>query len=258
MRRRFIETSLGPVHLREAGDGAPLVLLHRTAESGQQFEDVLPCLAPSFRAVAPDTIGFGDSAAPLTPPGIEGYARNVVEVLDRLGIKKTHLLGHRTGASIAVEVAATYPDRVEKLVLSGCPDFDESERTALDFPRPKRELTPDGSYLLTRWQRTVANLGEGVTPEQILRSSMMGNKAAPHPHWAYEAVYAQDMHERIGRITSPTLLLYGERDPFASWLPVLVPLFHNVQVQLIPGTHALTMYHTPTEFCRYVTAFLKP
>ncbi|MFN8534445.1 MAG: alpha/beta hydrolase [Dehalococcoidia bacterium] len=256
MKRGFVQTRLGPIHYREDGAGPPLVLLHRTAESGQQFDDVLPCLARGFRAVATDTPGFGDSAAPSSPPGIDGYAKNLVEALDALGITRTHLLGHRTGASIAVEVAAQYPERVDRLVLSGCPDYTDEERQALDVPRYERSLSSDGSHLGNRWARTRANLGAGVSPAQLQRSFLMGQRAAPAPHWAYEAVYAQNIHSRLDQIAVPTLLLYGERDPFARWLPELTSHLADVRTVLIPGAHALTMYHTPEEFCRIVTEFL--
>lgn len=255
-RRGFVSTSLGQVHYREAGSGVPLVLLHRTAESGEQFEDVIPCLARSLRVVAPDTPGFGSSDAPPAPPGIAGYARNLIEVLDALGIARCHLLGHRTGAAIAVEVAATWPDRVERLVLSGCPDYTDEERRALAVTRSDRTLRADGAHLLDRWRRTVANLGVGVTPTSLQRSFLLGVRAAPHPEWAYLAVFQQPIRERRARIGAPTLLLFGERDPFARWLTGLAASLPDVRVHLIPNAHALTMYHVPDEFCRAVTAFL--
>lgn len=256
IRRGFVDTTPGPIHYREAGEGFPLVLLHRTAESGEQFADVMPALAESFRVIAPDTLGFGDSAAAIAPPGMDLYARNAIEALDKLGVDRMHLLGHRTGASIAVEIAALFPDRVARLVLSGCPDYSDEARAALNVPRHERTITLDGAYLLDHWKRVVNNLGAGVTPAQVQRSFLMGERAAPHPYWAYEAVYAQDIHERLGHVTAPTLLMYGEHDPFGRWLPALTSQIANVRTHIFPGAHALTMYHIPDDFSRTVTAFL--
>ena len=256
MKRRFVETSVGSVHLREAGSGSPLLLIHRTAESGEQFDDVLPALAEQHRVIAPDTPGFGDSDAPASPPGIAGYARNLIEVLDRLGIERASLLGHRTGASFVAEVAATYPERVEKLILSGCPDYTPDQRQRKGFPIFDQTPSDDGSHLTDRWHKIVANVGEGLTAEQIQRSVLMILKADTHSYWAYEAVYEQDIHERIERIAAPSLLLYGEQDPFVRWVPELTPHFRDVQVRNIPGAHALTMFHVPAEFARIVLEFL--
>src|SRR5262245_44344222 len=118
MLRNYANTSLGQVHFREMGQGAPLLLLHQTAESGAMFSEVMPLFAKNFRVIAMDTPGFGDSDKPAAAPGIEGYAKAVAEFLDSLGINKANVLGHHTGASIAVEFASTWPDRVIKLVLS--------------------------------------------------------------------------------------------------------------------------------------------
>jgi pimeloyl-ACP methyl ester carboxylesterase len=254
--RGFITTSLGQLHFRDRGSGAPLVLLHRTPDSSMQWEDVVPSLAARFRTLAIDTPGFGDSDAPPAPPEIADYAAAVIDALDALAIARCHLLGHRTGASIAVEVAATWPERVARLVLSGCPDYADEERRALAVPRSDRTLRVDGAHLLDRWRRTVANLGAGVTPTQLQRSFLMGLRAAPHPEWAYLAVVQQPIRERLAQVAAPTLLLFGERDPFTRWLPALAASLPDVRVHLIPNAHALTMYHVPDEFCRVVTAFL--
>ncbi len=54
-----------------------------------------------------DTIGYGDSYKPNKDCTIEDYAQGAIELLDALGISKTSLVGHHTGAVIAIELAST-------------------------------------------------------------------------------------------------------------------------------------------------------
>ena len=75
-----------------------------------------------------DTIGFGDSYRPTEGASIELYARGVIRFLDAMGIERTSLVGHHTGGVIAVEVAASCPERAEKLILSSTPYVDAADR----------------------------------------------------------------------------------------------------------------------------------
>ena len=129
VERSFIATPSGRIHIAEAGTGAPVLLLHQTPRSWDEFRDVLPLLGRHYRAIAMDTVGYGDSD-PL-PPGqasIENWAKAAHELLDALGIERAAIVGHHTGASIAIEIAAGYPEQVAALVLSASPHVDAARR----------------------------------------------------------------------------------------------------------------------------------
>ncbi|MCS7003432.1 MAG: alpha/beta hydrolase, partial [Dehalococcoidia bacterium] len=167
MIRGYVDTALGQVHYREDGSGPPLVLLHQTADSSRQYTEVMPCLAERFRVVAFDTPGFGDSDKPAEPPSMAQYAEAIRQAMDGVGVGQTALLGHHTGASIAVEIAATYPDRVTALILSGCPDYDPDVRPAKIAGIVPMPIEPDGSHLLKAWERVNAGMRGWATLEQI-------------------------------------------------------------------------------------------
>jgi len=111
-----------------AGSGKPVLLLHQTPRSWDEYRDVLPILGEKYWAIAMDTIGFGDSYKPGEEASIEGYAQGVINFLDAMSIDRVSIVGHHTGGVIAVEVAASYPDRVDKLVLSCTPYVDVQDR----------------------------------------------------------------------------------------------------------------------------------
>ena len=61
IRRSYADTPEGQIHYAEAGQGKPVLLLHQTPRSWDEYRDVLPILGRKYRVIAMDTIGFGDS-----------------------------------------------------------------------------------------------------------------------------------------------------------------------------------------------------
>jgi len=114
VRRSYADTPEGQIHYAMAGQGKPLLLLHQTPRSWDEYRDVLPILGQKYRSIAMDTVGFGDSYRLKGEATIEACARGVIQLMDALSIRQTSIVGHHTGGVVAVEVAAAYPERVEK------------------------------------------------------------------------------------------------------------------------------------------------
>ena len=135
IRRGFADTPEGQIHYATVGQGKPVLLLHQTPRSWDEYRDVLPIIGQKYWAIAMDTVGFGDSYKPEKEGTIETFAEGVVAFLDAMSIPRTSIIGHHTGGVIAVEVAATHPERVEKLVLSSTlmwmPKIGKGERGGL-------------------------------------------------------------------------------------------------------------------------------
>jgi pimeloyl-ACP methyl ester carboxylesterase len=119
IRRRYLPTRHGDMHVAECGDGPALLMLHSTPRSWRQFLPVLPALAHGFRVILPDTLGFGASD-PL-PPGVsmEILADSVADVLDALHPAPLPVYGFHTGNKVAAALAVAQPARVTRLMLSG-------------------------------------------------------------------------------------------------------------------------------------------
>ena len=143
LERRFVPTPSGTLHVAMAGAGAPVLLLHQTPRSWDEYRDVLPLLGRHLRAMAMDTIGFGDSAPVRGEASIEACAEAALQLLTALGHARAAVMGHHTGAVIAMEMAARAPDRVTALVLSSCPMVDAARRAAHDGKRPIDAGRPD-------------------------------------------------------------------------------------------------------------------
>ena len=155
MKRGFVDTPDGQIHYWIGGSGDPLLLLHQTPRSAWEFVRMLPILIQHRRVVAIDTIGYGDSDKPPREYSIEDYAKSTVAVLDGLGIEKTSIAGFHTGAYIGTEVAAAYPNRVDKLILGGAFNMDAEERERQAGKWPNFESKEDGSHLAREWKTSL-------------------------------------------------------------------------------------------------------
>jgi len=116
-----VKTDLGQLHIATAGQGNPIILLHQTPRSWDEFRELIPLLAVEHRVIAMDMYGFGQSAKFPAPQTIEKYASGVIALADAMGLPTFNLLGHHTGGLVAFAVAAQYPDRVNRLIISAAP-----------------------------------------------------------------------------------------------------------------------------------------
>ena len=242
----------GRVHAVESGAGHPVVLLHQTPRSWDEYRDVLPALAERFRAIAVDQLGFGGSDDPPWDPSIERYAGVVTGVLDAAGIERAHVVGHHTGAVVALEVAASRPERVAGLVLSSCPYADEEFRRVRGDRSPvDNDPTPEG----LRAGR--AAFYPADRPDLLDRFVADALRAGPNTLAGHRAVAAYRMEHRVGLVRAPTLLIGAPGDPFAHpQLARLAAALPHARVRELEGGMVPLPDQLPGDFARAVSEFL--
>ncbi len=217
MRRGYADTDVGQIHYREQGEGDPVVMLHHTASSSITFHRVLPLLAKRFRAIAVDTPGFGASDGPgEIPGGMDFYAGALAGLLDDLGLERVRLVGLRTGASVALELAATQPERVEKLVLCTALFLQTEEDKRYwreEFSIPK-VWEPDGrgDFLDDHVLEWVGYFAREEDPEQYLLELTAALQAGPNYWWAYRSVAAHDAYALLPNVKAPLLFVNVPED----------------------------------------------
>ncbi|WP_041304305.1 alpha/beta fold hydrolase [Kyrpidia tusciae] len=116
-------------HILLAGDsGKPAVLLLHGAGPGanaaSNWRHLMPDLAENFYVVAPDLIGFGQSAIPDPIPGnimawIGIRVEQVLGLMDHLGIEKAHIVGNSMGGALTLQLLSEAPERFLKVALMG-------------------------------------------------------------------------------------------------------------------------------------------
>ena len=117
-----IETSGATINLRTGGSGPPVLLLHGYPQTHFEWHKVAPELAKRFTVVAADLRGYGDSSKPPAGENLVNYskpamARDMAEVMERLGHRQFAVVGHDRGGRVAHRLAIDYPERVTKLTI---------------------------------------------------------------------------------------------------------------------------------------------
>ncbi len=128
------------LHVRTAGDGPPLLLLHGYPQTGAAWARVAPALADEFAIVVPDLRGYGASEGPTDPAAVD-YAKrtlagDAVALMADLGHETFAVAGHDRGGRVGYRLALDHPDSVERLaVLDITPTLAKAE--AMDWQAAK-------------------------------------------------------------------------------------------------------------------------
>jgi pimeloyl-ACP methyl ester carboxylesterase len=259
MRKNYVDIPEGQVHYRSEGTGYPVILLHQNPVSSADYIEVIPVLARHYRVLAMDTMGYGMSDPPPPNPLVTDYARHVKEFASALGIKKAHFVAHHTGSTIAVEVAAAYPELVDKLVISGMPYFDpETRRQGLARLKASSPIkfTDDGSYIMEFWNR-IRHYNPHSKLDHTHSTLAAAMVAGQRREDAHIAIFLYDEQKRLPLVESPTLLISGSVDTFIDQLAATAQLIPHCTTKVIPGGASDVLLAMPQEFCRLVLDFLK-
>ena len=262
MRRSYVDTSQGQVHVRSAGDGErTLLLVHWTPLSGRMFEGVAPLFVDAgFRVIAPDLLGYGRSDARPADWSIAAWANNLAEVLDELSAQSVVALGGHNGASVVVELALGHPEHVDAVVLDGCPILTPSLRAAFSALTASRSPASPQEVL----DRTIGLLTEYIPGYQPTGDSLALLWPALTDYLATDfvssaAVAARyDIAERLPKLEQPALLLGSEFDPLGATFDEAMTFLRPAQHHMFPGNHPLHFPERHREYADIVIGFLKP
>ena len=252
VQRQFVDVGGRRVHLRFAGRGPAMVLLHQSPQSSAALLPWIEALATDHAVFAPDTPGFGHSdPLPLTAPDIRDYAQALTALLDVLGLQKVLLCGVHTGAAIAAELAFTQPQRVAALVCDGLSMFDEGEQAALlERYLPPFEPQWDGGHL--RWLfarlreqhlyfpwfdgRPAARLAYPLPTPPRLRDAVLDVLDAGDGYrLAYRAAFCHQPQAGLARLAMPARVCYRAADVLAPHATRCPPLPAGARLQVCQG-----------------------
>lgn len=268
---RFIRVGDQLVHTEQAGDGAPLILLHGFGASTWSWRKVIPGLARSFRVVAIDLNGFGYTQRPKTRESYtrDGQARLVLDVLDALGIERAHFAGHSYGGALTLWIASRHPERVRSLVLvdSAAPTYPNDRRSGLAGLRPLssfflRTLALRPNAVRRSLERSFYD-DSLVTPELVQgyfdRLRIQGVEdayvglTAPDPSPSSRETVAFE------KIEAPVLMVWGAEDEVirVEGGRRAAARFPNGGFVAIPEAGHIPMEEKPEEWLRAVLPFLE-
>ena len=112
------------------GSGDPVIFVHQCWWNNFEFEGVIPMVAKQYTVYSPDSLGFGFS--PAAPNWFEftDFTDSFIDFMDDLGIEKASFVGQHSGSLIMADLAARYPERVDKLIFGGLAIYEDSLRKA--------------------------------------------------------------------------------------------------------------------------------
>lgn len=222
---QFVEADGMSVHLRDQGrrdDPEPIVLLHGTSASLHTWEGWVKELARQRRVISLDLPGFG-----LTGPfpdgdyRVEHYTHFLLALLDHLRVNRVVLVGNSFGGQLAWRFALAHPERSARLVLVDAAGY---PRNAESVPIGFRlagipALAPLMGRLLPRSmiESSVRNVygdpdkvDDGLVERYYQLTLRAGNRQALRQRFAQAP--SGELHERIGELELPTLIIWGGRD----------------------------------------------
>ncbi len=222
----FQRISTGEIFYREAGLGKRMILLHGFGSSSASYQGLMEALDDTYRVFALDFVGFGLSSKEKDNDlSFEGQVKTVIEFMDKKGINKAHLVGHSMGGAVAVKLAATYPDRFEKVVLispAGWGEYQGELSYIKYFPHPIDKFIVRGFLQTTGAIKTALNKAfyedELVTKEIVM--SHWEPTQTRRADWSYakkiKMGIVPDIKDEFSKISQPTLVIWGREDEILS------------------------------------------
>ena len=216
IRRQYADGRFGQVHLyridpeRDTGK-TPLVCLPPNASSGEYFKDFMLEMGRDRTVIAVDTPGYGLSDSPPEPASMKDLALATGDALDALGYGKSAMVdvvGWRTGARIAVELAVQRPDLLRRIVLPRVPygPPEELERRYSELVVPMTTAEEATKHMMQQWDYWVMRRPEGVSLDRGIENFVDYMQPGTNHWWAYHSVFTYEPQKRVPLIKQPVLV----------------------------------------------------
>ena len=242
------------VQLFTGGEGRPLLYLHGAGTFW--WMPVHDLLAARRRVILPVHPGFGRSQGIDQLETMEDLVYHTADVMDALGVERTDVVGLSLGGWLAAELALRHPARVERLVLvdaagTRVPGVDRPDLFMAPAARARELLFADPTSTLA-----TTLLPDGPAPDRV-ETALRGREAAARLLWNPHVQYRK-LTSRLGRIKTPTLIVWGEKDRL---LPLpLGEAYHRgiagSKLVVVEGCGHLPPLEAPARFAEIVLEFL--
>jgi non-heme chloroperoxidase len=259
---RYSDISLKTgVRLRyaEQGDenGLPVILLHGYGDSSFSYSRVMPLLDAKYRIFALDQRGHGESDRPTSGYKFADFAADALAFMDARQIKKAVIVGHSMGSFVAQQIAVSAPERVEKLILIGSAATVRNDLVG-ELKKAVDELKdPVPVEFIREFQYGTVYQ---KPPEDFMNRVIGESQKLPARVWreVMSGMLTADSKSRLGNIKTPTLILWGDREPIfkrAEQDELLAGIPHAV-FKVYRGVGHCPNWERPEEVARDLEAFI--
>lgn len=273
-RQRWVTVREDPVNVIDLGNGPAIVFVHGLSGSWPNWLEQLPAFAQRHRVIAMDLPGFGHSPMPREPITIAAYARILDGLLETLGVDAATVVGNSMGGFVAAELAISYPQRVERLVLVSAAGISTHRHRDVERIEPYLRRVAPMIAAYTGWTAArsdwvarrpgLRNLTLGLVtrhPSRLpaaLAAEQLRGAGKPGFMQALRANIDYPVKERLPEIACPTLIVWGDEDRVipvhdASVFEELIPSSRKV---IFEGTGHMAMLERPTAFNELLSEFV--
>jgi pimeloyl-ACP methyl ester carboxylesterase len=255
-------TFIDGVAVRTTGSGPAIVLLHANGGDHRDFDAVVDRLADRHTVHVLDWPGWGDSPADHQLSAV-GYAELLTRLLELLSDGPFALVGNSVGGFAAIRAAAERPELVRSLVLVDPGGFTPRWPGTVVACRTigSRRLAPSMMRTLPRlYLRRPGTWVDEVRARAVRSSTDQRQVDSFRAIWRSFAHPDHDARDAAKRLSLPTLLIWGRRDPVLPWLVDGRRARHSIahaEVALMPCGHQAHV-EMPDEFLEVVGRFLEP
>lgn len=234
----YVKVKGATLYYEEYGHGTPMLMIHGGLSSLADFSKNIPVLEKHFRVIAVDSRGYAKSSNDLDSLSYELLTDDMVQLLDKLHIDSTYVVGFSDGGVVGLYMTAKYPSRVIKAFVSGANYLVEG---LVDNNFERNEMTPEKVKVDSMWIPMRAEYAKlNPNPEkfdtqiQLIRNMWLRNPYIPK--------------DLLLTIHKPVFLLYGDRD--AIKLEHGVEIYHllpqeTTQLCILPNTYHSTFIENP-------------
>ncbi len=202
------------IHYKISGEGFPIVLIHGLSNDLEYWKYLNNYLKDYFKVISLDLRGHGKSEEGIMEYSIQLFADDIIQLLDKINIEKTNIIGFSLGGHISLEIITKYPQIINKAILISC-----SARIRSDMVEDFKGIMKSSEEGFEEFFDFI--IGH-ILPDDILNESketleiqkkelakkrnINGIRKAIKTHKNY------DQYDDLSNIDKEVLILYGEDD----------------------------------------------
>ncbi|MBS7249934.1 MAG: alpha/beta fold hydrolase [Candidatus Freyarchaeota archaeon] len=251
------------MYYEDVGKGVPVVFIHGLGGDSKDWKLVIPELSKEIRCIAVDLRGHGQSDKPNEPYTQSLFARDVISLLNYLGIKRAYFCGASMGGYVAQKVALTYPQRVRGLILVGASPHIPEQTVKVSGKWAETLLTKGLEAFIEVQVKDVFHPAFARHHKEIIDIFRESKRVPPsevsgliNKGMQIEPI---DFRKRLREIKAPTLIIHGHDDQIVpvEYAELMHKQIPNSQLAALPLCGHLPAMERPTYFADLLLYFIE-